>query len=365
MGMTDGEPDDRRCRSPLGGSPDLAALDGPAHDPVVSHDPLSRRIVFVAPRRAARPAEFGAGGTIPAACPFCAGHEHLTPPAILQSEIDGSWHARIVPNRYPVVEDPSRAGGGRTDSTRGRQPERSAAGGAPARGVHEVVVEAPDHLRSILPIPAAHWEGAWRLVRDRLVMLSAREDLAWATVFKNAGAGAGASLEHVHSQIVALDFVPPIVAAERAAAMTPEGSFGELLHRAARDGRIVAECRGLVALVPPAPRQPLECWILPAGPEPQFYRAGDASVGALATLTRWFVERLERLAPGADYNWWLHDAPFRMEEQPPSGAASGAGWHWHLEILPRLAALAGFELGTGCHITTLSARETARLLRGA
>jgi UDPglucose--hexose-1-phosphate uridylyltransferase len=364
MAMTDGSPAEEPAGRPPGGSAERLSLDGMDHDPVIREDPLSRRIVFVAPRRAARPAELGPDAESLAACPFCAGHEHLTPPPVLQAEIDGVWHARIVPNRYPVVEDLPRASGGPADSAHARRRPQAAADPETARGVHEVVVEAPDHLRSILPIPSERWQAVWRLVRDRLAMLSAREDLAWATVFKNAGSRAGASLEHVHSQIVALDFVPPLLMAERVASATREGSFDDLLRRAADDSRIVAECGGLVALVPPAPRQPLECWILPARPEPRFHQAPDESVEALATLTRWFVERLERLAPGADYNWWLHDAAFRGWD-PPLGQEGAGGWHWHLEILPRLAALAGFELGTGCHITTLPARKTASLLRGA
>lgn len=348
--MKDGDADGGRARLPSRWPVAGTAIDASDHDPEIRHDPLSLRTVVVAPRRMARPVQFGGSATSPDACPFCAGHEHLTPPDVLRVEHDGAWLARIVPNRYPVVEDlPTTAAGVAADVR-------------PARGIHEVVVESPDHLRSILSIPSDRWQTVWRLVRDRLAMLSTRHDIAWATVFKNSGERAGASLEHVHSQVVALDFVPSPIVAEARASATVDGSFDALLRQAARDSRVVAEHGGLVAIVPPAPRQPLECWILPSHSQPRLHRADDQAVDGLAFLTRWFVERLERLAPGADFNWWLHDAPFHH-----AAAFDGngwGGWHWHLEMLPRLAALAGFELGTGCHITTLPPREAAKLLRG-
>jgi UDPglucose--hexose-1-phosphate uridylyltransferase len=196
------------------------------------------------------------------------------------------------------------------------------------------------------------------MCQQRLADLARRDDLAWATVFKNSGPRAGASLEHLHSQLIALDFVPPQMAAELAAARSVADPFGSLVAAARAEGRVVAERGGVVALVPPAPRQPFETWLVPTAAAAFFHAAPAEHVAAVADLTRWFVERLERLAPRADYNWWLHQAPHDIAAAPPT-------WRWHLEIMPRLTHLAGFELGTGCHITTLAAPEAARRLREA
>ncbi|RLS78165.1 MAG: DUF4921 family protein [Planctomycetota bacterium] len=325
----------------------------PAADPLLCTDALSGRAVFVAPRRSERPddaglvAGHGPGATPADWCPFCAGNESRTPPHVLRAPDDQAvpWRARIVPNCFPVVT---------------HAPAAAAAPNAvrTAHGVHDVVVESPQHVRSILEIAPPAWCDAWELVRRRLELLADRDDLAWAHVFKNSGPRAGASLEHVHSQLVGLDFVPPVVRAELAAAAAHP--FAMLLDRAAAEGRIVAESGGLVALVPPAPRQPYETWIVPAAAAPHFHAAPPAHVTALASLTQSLVARLGRLVPAADYNWWLHQAPFER-----AAGSSAAGWHWHLEILPRVSEFAGFELGTGCHITTLPAAESARLLRGA
>ena len=229
----------------------------------------------------------------------------------------------------------------------------------PAHGVHDVIIESAAHHRTILEVDPESWRDVWELCRRRLAGLADRDDLAWAVVFKNSGPRAGASLEHLHSQLVALDFVPPFMQAELDAAARAADPFGDLVRSARAGGRIVAESGGVVALVPTAPRQPYETWLVPIAPEPSFHAC--VSAAAVADLTRWFVERLERLVPGCQYNWWLHQLPFG-QHAPPHLADK---WRWHIEILPRLSQFAGFELGTGCHITTVSPAESARRLRGA
>ena len=321
-------------------------------DPTISHDVHTGRTVFIAPKRDDRPGDAqlgGSGGAAPEAwCPFCAGNESRTPPAVRQAPADPrrAWQSRIIPNRYPFVEPQPHALGGT---------ER------PAHGIHEVLIESPRHHTSILEIEPAAWDEAWGLVQGRLADLAARPDLAWGMVFKNSGPRAGASLEHVHSQLVAVDFLPPALAAEFVAATTQADPFATLLADAATDRRVVAETDGLVALVPSAPRQPGELWIVPALREPHFHAASPERAATLADLTRDLVGRLARILPGADFNWWLHEAAWQAEAAP----AATDRWHWHLEILPRVNQLAGFELGTGCHITPLPAAEAAARLRDA
>jgi UDPglucose--hexose-1-phosphate uridylyltransferase len=319
--------------------------------PRIHHDPLTGRPVVVAPWRAERPDEL-AGDRI--TCPFCAGHEQLTPPDILQTEAAtaGGWRSRIVRNRFPIV-----GADGRLESASeavGADPP----GAAPtAGGVHEVVIESPAHVASILAIPPDDWRGVWELCRRRLAELAGDTTVAWATVFKNSGAAAGASLEHVHSQLVGLGFVPPVIVAELSAGADSADPFGAVVSAAEEEDRIVAEAEDLVALVPPAPRQPYETWILPRSPESYFHQTRPGRLAAVAALSQSIVGRLDRLVPNAAYNWWLHQAPFPHHAPPPPR------WHWHLEILPRLHGLAGFELGTGCHVTTVSARAAAARLR--
>jgi UDPglucose--hexose-1-phosphate uridylyltransferase len=231
--------------------------------------------------------------------------------------------------------------------------------------VHEVVIESPAHVQSILAIDPAGWRDVWELCRERLATLADESGLAWATVFKNSGGRAGASLEHVHSQLVALDFVPPAIRAELSVAGRSADPFGDLVRSAKTEGRLVEEAGDLVAVVPPAPRQPFETWILPRTPEVYFHATTKERVAALALLTQSLIGRLDRLVPQADYNWWLHQPPYARAIASHPGVAVPAGWHWHLEIMPRINGLAGFELGAGCHITTATPEDSARRLREA
>jgi UDPglucose--hexose-1-phosphate uridylyltransferase len=321
--------------------------DTPSRDPRIHHHPLAARTVVVAPRRADRPSDLDIGCMSAGPCPFCVGHESQTPPDVLRTPDDNAtpWQARIIPNRYPVVKSCQQGSGDLF-------PRCS----RPAHGIHEVVIESAAHYRSILEVDAVAWRHVWKLIHRRLAMLDGVEGIAWATVFKNSGPEAGASLEHLHSQLVGLDFVPPVMEAELAAASQPGHSFATMIEQAEASGCLVAEAGDVVALIPPAPRQPFETWILPRLPEPLFSAASPERVAAVADLTRHVVARLGAAVPGADYNWWLHQAPYGER------GAAASRWHWHLEILPRLAAFAGFELGTGCHITTLSPEESARRL---
>lgn len=330
--------------------PMLRNLEPLSRDPRVCHDPSSGRTVLVAPRRDERPGDDDlakAGGEPSAWCPFCAGNEYRTPPAVLQApgSSPDTWHARIFANLFPFV--------GEADAATGSFP----GGSRPAHGVHEVVVESPRHDTSILSIDPEAWRGAWQIIRKRLADLASGGDLTWGTVFKNSGPEAGASLEHVHSQLVAMDFVPTVLAAELAAAATQPDPFGELIQQAEVDGRVVATSGDLVALVPPAPRQPCETWILPRSREAFFHATSDARVASLADLTRDVASRFACVLPGTDFNWWLHEAPWR------DASTVVERWHWHLEMLPRATQLAGFELGTGCHVTAWPAGEAAARLR--
>ena len=340
------------------------------HDtPHLHHDPLTARTVFVAPGRAQRPNELE-GATI--RCPFCAGNESLTPPALLRSPRSAAepWRARIVPNQFPIVTDTAAGPAGQAGQAgdvrqTGAQTSTQTLTQRPAHGVHEVVIESPAHVRSILAIDPDGWQEVWELCRERLAALSNQSGLAWATVFKNSGPRAGASLEHVHSQLVALDFVPPAILAELAVAGRTADPFGDLLRLAAAEDRIVEQAGDLVALVPPAPRQPFETWILPLTAERYFHATTSDRVAALAALTQSLIGRLDRLLPEADYNWWLHQPPYAQAVATHLGGPVPARWHWHLEIMPRINGLAGFELGAGCHITTATPKDSARRLRDA
>lgn len=256
---------------------------------------------MIAPARALRPGAGWPHVEEPTAeeladCPFCAGREDRTPPETLR--VGDPWRVRVVPNLYPAFE---------------RQ---------------EVVVHAPEHVRSIAELG----EEQLALVAEAWQRRRQDEPGGYLHVLLNEGKSAGGSLGHSHSQLVWLPDVPPAVAVEAE------------LEPVLRDN-VVLERDGVVAVVPSAGRVPYEFLIAPAGPD-----SDPWSGGGLATALQLLAElcrRLHDLGGGpVPLNAWLHAGPW-----------------WHLEALPRLTVLAGIELGAGIYVNTVPPEQAAEQLR--
>jgi UDPglucose--hexose-1-phosphate uridylyltransferase len=180
-------------------------------------------------------------------------------------------------------------------------------------------------------------------------------------VFKNQGQRAGASIAHLHSQLVALPFIPPVIADEERRAgekfsetrLCPYCDFIER-ERAAGE-RIVLEQDGFIAFCPFASWQPYEVWLMPACHVPAFETSSADEFKRLAAVLCSLIGRLESIGGGADYNLLVRTAPW---------IDAGDNWsHWRIELMPRINAFAGLEVGTGIHINPLSPERAARQLR--
>jgi UDPglucose--hexose-1-phosphate uridylyltransferase len=326
-----------------------------SRDPTVHYDPLADRNIFLAPRRADRP------NTLlncrQADCPFCIENSRLTPDPVQQwPTIDSQdWKSRIIPNAYPVVElKPSTQGNDNADTNLSKIKSVHAA------GVHEVVIESPYHIESVLEVPFDDWVNVWKLCQQRMKQLATNSEIVWATLFKNGGIQAGASLAHVHSQLIAIDRTPPTILTKCQQIIRQPNLYENILSEAESENRIVHTYKSFVAIVPSAPRQPFEVWLIRNEPSCFFHTEPHNQMEEVAHFTQQFVEALNQLIPSASYNWWLHQFPFVPSLLLDKAAAH---WHWHLEVLPRIAPIAGFELGTGYHISTIPPDEAAGLLR--
>jgi UDPglucose--hexose-1-phosphate uridylyltransferase len=230
-------------------------------------------------------------------------------------------------------------------------------------GVHEVIVEGPDHRAGLGTLDVAHVGEILIAYRERLRALRHDPRLEYALVFKNHGAAAGASLDHGHSQLVATPILPELVADELAGAaryfrMKERCVWCDVVRQERRDRvRIVLEDGGFLVLAPFAPRFPYETWILPAAHQASFDALAGEHVTALARVLRELMVRLGRLFNDPPYNFALHTAPLR--EPAPEH------FHWHIEVMPKLTRLAGFELGTGFFINPTPPEDAARFLRAA
>lgn len=279
--------------------------------PELRRDPLSGRLVAVAPARASRPGASRLFTAPPdeaelAACPFCAGREERTPPELLR--LGEPWRVRVVPNLYPALE---------------RQ---------------EVVIHVPRHARSLAELDST--EVA--LVAEAWQRRAAERRAAYLHALVNEGAEAGSSLPHTHSQLVWLDEPPPAILAERAACASPASCP---LCTAPQEELVVAERDGVVLAAAWAGRLPYELLVAPLAHERDPWTS--AQLGTALALAAEGLRRLRAVEGARPANLWLHD--------------SG---HWHLELVPRLSVLAGLELGAGVYVNTLAPEEAAARLRG-
>jgi UDPglucose--hexose-1-phosphate uridylyltransferase len=329
--------------------------------PEFRKDPVSDHWVIIAPNRALRPEQFasGHGERLPQRCPFCRGHEADTPAAVAaydrhgQACDDSAWQVRVIQNKYPALdadERPLTAG-----------PAMYEIG--PGFGVHEVIIEAPDHVLSFGTLDESQVELVFLAYRDRLRQLRSNPRIAYGQLFKNSGAAAGASLEHTHSQLIGTPLVPTQIQAE----LARSGAYFErhrqcvfcaMIEAELADGaRIVFDSKAFVAFCPFASQFPYEIWVLPKRHACRFEGAEDGEIRELARATRDILARTEFALDSPAFNFLIHTSPFRL--------CPVSYFHWHLEFFPRLTKTAGFEWGAGDYINTVSPEDAAGKLRAS
>ncbi|HMC35555.1 MAG TPA: galactose-1-phosphate uridylyltransferase [Myxococcales bacterium] len=328
--------------------------------PELRRDPVVGRWVIVAPERADRPnavVRTLPDQDDPASCPFCPGHEAITPPELLVRRDNAGppngpgWTLRVVPNRFPALrteERMVRAGLGMYD----------AMGGV---GAHEVIIETPEHARAMPQQSPEQVEQVLRAAQERILDLSRDVRLRSVLFFKNSGAASGATLSHPHSQIVALPLVPTelqqeLAGAERHYEEKERCIFCDILAQEARErSRVVLETDGFMALSPWAARGPFELLVLPREHRSIFEQSTAAELRGLSEALRLSLRKLDLALGKPAYNFYLHTLPLR---EPPSD-----WYHWHLELRPILALAAGFEWGSGLFVNPTPPEEAAAFLR--
>jgi UDPglucose--hexose-1-phosphate uridylyltransferase len=333
--------------------------------PELRIDPLSGLRVIVAGERSGRP---GAWLQVkerrpidPDSDPFLEGHEDQTPPEVQAVRPNGGppngpgWIVRVVPNRYPALsEDGVEHGAGADPLGTGHgEPELFAA--RPARGAHEVIVNAPQPVSSLLELEPEQVEAAMAMWRERI---RTHEDAAYVHVIVNEGPEAGASLPHTHAQLYALPFVPAGVARERErfTAYSNRTQGRNLLEdlvqeEVRRRERVVALDDEAVAICPFASGVPFQVQLVPRRPAARF--EDDGALGA--ALLHDVLGRLAAVLGGPPpLNLWVRTAPRGAER-----------FCWRIDVLPRLAQLAGLEVGTGVHLNVMQPELAAERLRDA
>jgi UDPglucose--hexose-1-phosphate uridylyltransferase len=230
-------------------------------------------------------------------------------------------------------------------------------------GAHEVIIETPRHEETLATMEDAAIEQVLWAFRERVQDLKQDRRFRYIIVFKNHGAAAGASLEHSHSQLIALPIVPREVRDEvdgaRAHFAAKERCvFCDIVRQETHDRRrLIAENADMVAVAPYAPRFPFETWILPKRHQSLYEESARHEYAALARLLGDMLRRLNRALRCPPYNLLIHNAPLA---EPASDF-----YHWHVEIIPTLTKVAGFEWATGFYLNPTAPEEAAEVLRDA
>jgi UDPglucose--hexose-1-phosphate uridylyltransferase len=230
-------------------------------------------------------------------------------------------------------------------------------------GAHEVIIETPDHDKTLATMSEVEIERVLSAFRERVRDLKQDRRFRYILLFKNHGGPAGATIEHSHSQLIALPIVPDFVREEVEVARHHFADkercvFCDIVHQELATGRrIILENADIVALAPYAPRFPFETWLLPRRHGSRFEEAAQREYESLARLLKALLLRINRALESPSYNLIVHSSPFSEE--------TSEFYHWHLELMPRLTKVAGFEWGTGFYINPTSPEEAARVLRDA
>jgi len=325
-------------------------------------DPVTGRWVIISTERPKRLSDFHLESVSIApddTCPFCEGHEHMTPRELLARRRDGSppngsgWDLRVVPNRFPVLRVEGtldRQGDGLFDRMNGI-------------GAHEVFIESPRHEDTLATMSESAVEQVLGAFRDRMQDLKRDQRFRYIIVFKNHGAAAGSSLDHSHSQLIALPIVPREVRDEMDGARTHYASkercvFCDILSQDSHDGRrLISDNADMVAMAPYAPRFPFETWILPKRHQALFEDAPRHEYASLARMLSDILRRMNATLRNPPYNLLIHTAPL--------AEPAGDFYHWHVEIIPKLTKVAGFEWATGFYVNPTAPEEAAQVLRDA
>ncbi|MCM8801642.1 MAG: DUF4931 domain-containing protein [Candidatus Omnitrophica bacterium] len=336
--------------------------------PELRKDPIIGRWVIIATERAKRPDQMGHAvleGPPEKECPFCEGKESHTPAEIYAIRSSGTprngpgWQVRVVPSITPFLRiegDLERRGKGIYDIMNGI-------------GAHEIVIETNQHIANIADLSEDQIAKVITAYIDRIIDLEKDIRFKYVLVFKNYGwIAGGGRCKHARSQLIATPVNPKrvkeeLVGARRYYDYHERCVFCDLIKQelGSKD-RLILESDSFIALAPFASRFPFEVWILPKKHSCDFIRLGPAFRLDLARIMKKILLKLKKGLNDPPYNYILHTAPFRREKAG-YWKTIDYDYHWHIEIMPRLTRVAGFEWGTGFYICSLAPEEAAKFLR--
>ncbi len=325
--------------------------------PELRQNRFTKEWVIVATERAKRPEELAVKKETKELphyspkCPFCPGNEAMAPPEVLRIPDNGAWQVRVVPNKFAAL---AREG----ELTRKIERSKRTMNGV---GIHDVFVETTDHALTTALLPDEQVTAILSSYLARFKQVSADPRIAHVTIFKNHGVGAGTSLEHPHSQMIATPVISSHVRGRLHEALRHYDEFGECIFCTVLNEeldearRVVVEGRKFVAFEPFASSSPFATHIFPRRHMASFGDINQEEIQDLAAVLKTVLAKLYFGLENPDFNYTIRSAPAESAGVPY--------YHWYLSVIPRLTRVAGFELGSGMFINTVLPEAAAEFLR--
>jgi len=323
-------------------------------------DPVVGRWVIVDTDHPKKPGDFEYEQNIikGGLCPFCYGNEFMTPPEISCFRNPGTgantpgWQVRVVANKFPALQiegELDRRGLGIYDLSNGI-------------GAHEVLIETPYHNKDISELLPEEIESYLKMCCVRVADLKKDSRFKYIMVFRNYGSAAGASLEHPHTQLVALPMVPKNALEEIHGARDyfnyrERCIYCDIIRQEIQDkARIILENKYFISFCPFVSRFPFEIMIMPKQHSGYFGHISSNEISALTSILKDTLVKLKKVFVNLSYNYIIHSAPI-------NGEVEVEYYHWHIEIMPKLTQVAGFEWGTGFYLDPTSPELAAQYLK--
>jgi UDPglucose--hexose-1-phosphate uridylyltransferase len=335
---------------------------------ILRKDPVSSGWVIIAEERGQRPTSFDITKVKKRAgfCPFCVGNEDSTPPEISAYREPGSrkdgpgWRVRTIPNKFAALGiegNLNRRGVGMYDMMNGI-------------GAHEVIIETPEHNANMALYSPQKMHEIITMYHERSADLMNDKRFKYIQIFRNYGHSAGASLDHPHTQVIALPITPRWVKEELSCAkehydLKERCLFCDIINQEIdSQSRLIFENDEFISFAPFASKFPFETWIIPKRHCSDFKMISDTEIEQLAIAMPKTLLAISRALSDPPYNLILHSAP-QLPPDRPGVETIVHDYHWHIEIYPRISKMAGFEWGTGFYINTVLPEKAAEYLREA
>lgn len=331
--------------------------------PHIRKDPVTKQSVIISAERTGRPSDYVNINqrhieNSELSCPFCRGHEMKTPDSVytVYAEQEEIWQVRIVPNKYPII----------SETHENELPkENSLFSASSSKGFHDVIIEHPNHYFNFYHAEAEDFFYIFKAVIKRLKDLGKNKDMLYSLYFKNFGPEAGASLSHSHSQIITTPFIPMQMLDEINGSLEYYNEknrcvYCDIIDEEKRlNDRVICENDNFIAVCPFASRSPYQIYIMPKQHSASIVNVSSMNILDFADILKNIFDRLYKVLGEVSFNYVLHTLLSALEVKFKYSS------HWFLDIMPKMSKLAGYELGSGLFINSITPEDAAEQLRNA